>query len=115
LAVSDPSDVKRHGKTHVGTEEAKRIAALARLRFDESELARITEDLNHILDHVEDLRSLESRAAPEGVVADRRSTRGEDADRPDELRRECASFAPDWRGGFFVVPPFPGVHQEDGA
>ena len=29
-----------------------------------------------------------------------------------ELRREIASFAPDWRNGFFVVPAFPGVHQD---
>ena len=101
--------------SHVKQDEARRIASLARLRFDEAELARITEDLNHILDHVEDLRSLESRAAHEDVPTDRRSTRGDEADRPDELRREIASFAPDWRDGFFVVPPFPGVHQEDGA
>ena len=101
--MSDPSDVK----SHVEREAARRIAALARLRFDEAELARITEDLNHILDHVEDLRALESRAAPETVATDRRSTRAAEAG-PDELRREIASFAPDWREGFFVVPPIKG-------
>ncbi|MDF2695686.1 MAG: hypothetical protein K0S65_4069 [Labilithrix sp.] len=107
MAVSHSAHVKR--------EDARRIAALARLRFEESELARITEELNHILDHVEDLRALESRAAPEDVATDRRSTRGGGADLPDELKREIASFSPDWRDGFFVVPPFPGVHQEEGA
>ena len=99
--------------SHVRRDEARRIAALARLRFEDAELARITEDLNHILDHVEDLRTLESRAVPEDVATDRRSTRGEGAERPDDLQREIGSFAPDWRDGFFVVPPFPGVHQED--
>ena len=103
--MSDPS--------HVGRDEASRIAALARLRFEADELGRITEDLNHILDHVEELRSLEHRTVDGGLDGARRSTRGAEAERPDELRRDIPSFAPDWRDGFFVVPPFPGVHQED--
>jgi aspartyl/glutamyl-tRNA(Asn/Gln) amidotransferase C subunit len=96
----------------VTPEEARRIAALARLRFDADELGRITEDLNHILDHVEELRSLETRTASAHLDGELETTRGAEADRPDELRREIASFAPDWRDGFFVVPPFPGVHQD---
>jgi aspartyl/glutamyl-tRNA(Asn/Gln) amidotransferase C subunit len=99
--------------THVGEDEARRIAALARLRFEADELGRITEDLNHILDHVEELRSLEHRTVDARLDGDRMSTRGTEAERPDELRRDIGSFAPDWRDGFFVVPPFPGVHQED--
>jgi aspartyl/glutamyl-tRNA(Asn/Gln) amidotransferase C subunit len=98
--------------THVGPDDARRIAALARLRFDAEELGRITQELNHILDHVEELRSLERRAVEDGLD-EVRSTRGAEAERADELRRDIASFAPDWREGFFVVPPFPGVHQED--
>jgi aspartyl/glutamyl-tRNA(Asn/Gln) amidotransferase C subunit len=97
---------------HVGPEEASRIATLARLRFDADELVRITGELNHILDHVEELRSLEGRTVQDGLDGERKSTRGAEAERPDELRRSVASFAPDWREGFFVVPPFPGVHQE---
>jgi len=99
--------------THVGRDEARRIATLARLRFDADELGRVTEDLNHILDHVEELRSLEHRTVDTRLDGERMSTRGEEAERPDDLRRDIASFAPDWRDGFFVVPPFPGVHQED--
>jgi aspartyl/glutamyl-tRNA(Asn/Gln) amidotransferase C subunit len=101
------------GSAHVGMDEARRIAALARLRFDAHELGRITQDLNHILDHVEELRSLENRTVDARLDGDRKATRGPEAERADELRREIASFAPDWRDGFFVVPPFPGVHQED--
>jgi aspartyl/glutamyl-tRNA(Asn/Gln) amidotransferase C subunit len=100
------------GSSHVGADEARRIAALARLRFDADELGRITEDLNHILDHVEELRSLENRTVDARPDGDRKATRGAEAERPDELRQDIASFAPDWRDGFFVVPPFPGVHQE---
>ena len=99
----------------VGRDEAGRIAALARLRFDEAELTRITEELNHILEHVEALRSLESRTPADAPADERMSTRAPQADEADELRRPIASIAPDWRDGFFVVPPLPGVHAEDGA
>jgi len=97
----------------VGREQARRIATLARLHFDEAELTRVTEELNHILDHVETLRSLEKRGA-HSKEEPRASTRGPGAEEPDALRLEIDEFAPDWREGFFVVPPFPGVHAEDG-
>ncbi|MGE0159283.1 MAG: aspartyl/glutamyl-tRNA amidotransferase subunit C [Gemmatimonadales bacterium] len=99
--------------SHVGVDEARRIATLARLRFDEEELERITGELNHILDHVEDLRALENRTGSTYLEGERSTTRGAGAEQPDDLRCEIAAFAPDWREGFFVVPPFPGVHQED--
>jgi len=97
----------------VARDHAQRIAALARLRFDEAELTRVTEELNHILEHVEALRSLESRTPAEPPDDERMSTRAAGADEADELRHSIASFAPDWRDGFFVVPPLPGVHAED--
>jgi aspartyl-tRNA(Asn)/glutamyl-tRNA(Gln) amidotransferase subunit C len=98
----------------VTEEDAKRIAALARLRFDDDELTRITEELNRILDHVEELRSLESRIPDEPPGDERMSTRAPEADQRDTLRLDIGSFAPDWRDGFFVVPPLPGVQAEEG-
>ncbi len=97
----------------VGREQARRIATLARLHFDDAELTRVTEELNHILDHVESLSSLEKRGAHTKEEL-RPSTRGPSAEEPDTLRRDIGAFAPDWREGFFVVPPLPGVHAEDG-
>ena len=47
----------------VGREHAERIAVLARLQFGAEELERLTEELNHILQHVEALRSLEDGPA----------------------------------------------------
>ena len=103
----------------VAREHAERIAALARLRFEADELTRITEDLNHILDHVEVLRTLEAAAEAEweGVTpaTAESTTRGAGAERPDALGRGIEAFAPDAREGFFVVPPFPGVHDAEGA
>ncbi len=98
----------------VARESARRIATLARLHFEEDELTRVTAELNHILDHMEALRSLEKRGAH--PMDDLRApTRGPGAETPDELRKPIGSFAPDWRESFFVVPPLPGVHAEDGA
>jgi len=100
--------------------QAERIAHLARLRLDEEELARITSDLNHILEHVESLEGLGSEGrsghldtggAP--TVAECASTRDEAADEPHALEKEIGASAPDWREGFFVVPPLPGIHEEE--
>lgn len=98
----------------VDRDQTRKIAALARLHFDESDLTRITGELNHILEHVETLRALEQRGASP-LPDPRSSTRGPDADRPDALAGGIEGIAPDWRQGFFVVPPLPGVHAEDGG
>jgi hypothetical protein len=105
---------------------ADRIAHLARLRFTDEELTRITADLNHILEHVESLKGLGSGGGDGGAaghlatsgaptVADCPPTRGAEAETPDRLAAGPAAFAPDWREGFFVVPPLPGVHDAEGA
>jgi len=99
--------------------QAERIAHLARLRFEEEELERITSDLNHILEHVESLAGLgsadgaghlDTSGAP--TVAELASTRGEAADEPSPMEGEIGRLAPDWREGFFTVPPLPGVHED---
>jgi Asp-tRNA(Asn)/Glu-tRNA(Gln) amidotransferase C subunit len=119
----------------VGRAQTDRIAHLARLRFEDDDLTRITEELNHILEHVESLKALEpgpggeppggagatgsapghlsSGGAP--TVADCAPTRGAGAEEPDRLRRALSAVAPDWREGFFVVPPLPGVHDGERA
>jgi len=96
----------------VGRNHAVRIASLARLRFGDAELTRITAELNRILEHVEQLRTLEQAAPPPAGPDERASTRFPGAEEPDALRDGIGSFAPDWREGFFVVPPLPGVHAE---
>ncbi|MEQ1855580.1 MAG: Asp-tRNA(Asn)/Glu-tRNA(Gln) amidotransferase subunit GatC [Longimicrobiales bacterium] len=98
----------------VTRDQAARIATLARLHFEAADLGRITDELNHILDHVEALRSLEQSSAPP-MPDERAPTRFPEAEEPDAIRGGVGAFAPDWREGFFVVPPLPGVHAEDGA
>ena len=103
----------------VERDHAERIAALARLHFEADELGRLTEELNHILDHVEALKSLEDApvepATDDGAPPEweGESTRGPGAEAPDSLGMGLESLAPEWRDGFFIVPPLPGMHEGD--
>jgi len=99
----------------VDRDQAERIASLARLRFEPDALGRITEELNRILDHVEALRTLEASTPLERTEVEATSTRGEGAETPDTLHVAPADMAPDWRHGFFVVPPLPGTQGEGGS
>ena len=96
--------------------DVERIEWLARLRFDDRELDRLTAELNQILDHFQVLRSLAdlgpgNTAMPgTGPASSRPST----APEPDALEVEIQAIAPRWSDGFFVVPPPPGVHDDGG-
>ena len=91
-----------------------KIAALARLELGDEELERLTTELNGILGHVGQLSSLDLVETSDVDPQSRSplpATRHEAAEEPDGLNRQPASFAPDWREGFFVVPPPPGMHH----
>lgn len=109
----------------VGRDEVERIAQLARLRLDPSEVERLTEEMNRILAH-----AMRLRAVTGGEVGDRSDpfdgdprdgaakgsgTRASEEIAPDALARSLTVLAPDIRNGFFVVPPPPGVVHDDGA
>jgi aspartyl/glutamyl-tRNA(Asn/Gln) amidotransferase C subunit len=101
----------------VDREHAAAIASLARLRFDDEELTKITHELNEVLAHVETLKGLEVDDVPldeDPLEGEGDATRGPAAESPDALALPLADLAPDAREGFFVVPPLPGVHAEDG-
>lgn len=101
----------------VSREHATAIAALARLRFDDEELTRITEELNQVLAHVETLKGLDVDDVPheeDPLEGEGDAVRGPAAEAPDTLGGGIEAIAPDAREGFFVVPPLPGVHAEEG-
>lgn len=98
----------------VDREEVLRIARLARLRLDDEELARMTDDLNSILEHVDALGALEDdEVADDSRWAERRSTRLAEETGADPERLDPSRTAPAFQDGFFVVPPPPGVHAEE--
>ncbi len=83
-------------------EEARRIAALAHLEFDDAALDRMAAEMTKILGYIEMLSSVDAGAAGgEGGVTPLR----EDVLRPSVDREEVAANAPEWEEGFFVVPP----------
>ena len=97
----------------VDREEVDRIADLARLRLDEGEAERLTEEMNRILEHADRLREIPGRpgedaddARPPSVMT---GTRAEEADVPDPLTSGIEAFAPRTAEGFFLVPPPRGV------
>ena len=96
----------------VSAEYVQRIGELARLHFEDSELERLTSDLNAILRHVDLLRDLGLEEGSEDLLRGRASlTPGHSGhvQDPDELVTLLVDFAPEWREGFFLVPPPPGV------
>jgi aspartyl-tRNA(Asn)/glutamyl-tRNA(Gln) amidotransferase subunit C len=98
----------------VSADEVRRIASLARLRFDEARLASLAGELNSILGHIEVLQSADTS----GVVNDDASGRGSmplrvDGGEPLPLARPREEFAPSMRDGFFLVPRL--ATHEDGV
>jgi aspartyl-tRNA(Asn)/glutamyl-tRNA(Gln) amidotransferase subunit C len=87
----------------IDRDEARRIAALAHLEFDDAALDRMAAEMTRILGYIEMLRSVDVGTAEDGRVS--ATPFREDAVRPSIDRDQVAANAPDWEDGFFVVPP----------
>jgi aspartyl-tRNA(Asn)/glutamyl-tRNA(Gln) amidotransferase subunit C len=93
----------------VTREEVRRIAELARLHFEEADLARFTVQFQAILDYVEKLRQvdIEGVEATGHALADTARQTGvvrEDEVRPSLASSDALSGAPDEGAGYFRVP-----------
>jgi aspartyl-tRNA(Asn)/glutamyl-tRNA(Gln) amidotransferase subunit C len=86
----------------IDRDEARRIADLAHLEFDDAGLDRMASEMTKILTYIDQLREVdvEGFEEPDSVVTPMR------ADEPRESidRELVARNAPAWRDGFFVVP-----------
>ena len=86
--------------------DVEHVAALARLQFDEAGLARIQDELNAILNHVDTLQRLETAddpplAHPFAPTAPMRA----DECRASGLSEALLAIAPKRAGRFVAVPP----------
>lgn len=112
----------------VGREEVERIAALARLDvLGEDEpaaegrlsVARLTDELNRILEHVATLEEADISEVEEPIRLPSDPVPFRDPGLgPDRLAEGApADRAPQWREGFFVVPRLPALldDEEDGS
>jgi len=82
--------------------EARRIADLAHLEFDDAGLDRMAAEMTKILTYIDQLREVDVEGFEErdAMVTPMR----EDEPRPSLDRELVARNAPAWRDGFFVVP-----------
>jgi len=86
----------------ISREEAKRIAELAHLEFDDAGLQRMADEMTKILSYIDQLKEVEGEwsAADLGGETPLR----EDVARPGIPREAVERNAPAWRDGHFVVP-----------
>lgn len=86
----------------IDRDEARRIADLAHLEFDEEGLERMAGEMTAILSYIDQLREVDV----EGFEERDASITPLRADEPHASldREKVARNAPEWRDGFFVVP-----------
>jgi aspartyl-tRNA(Asn)/glutamyl-tRNA(Gln) amidotransferase subunit C len=86
----------------IDRDEARRIAALAHLQFDDAGLDRMAVEMTTILEYIETLPSVTTQAAAAPSTAT--TPLRDDVTRPSTDRELIARNAPEWENGFFVVP-----------
>ena len=87
---------------NIDRDDARRIAGLAHLEFDDAGLDRMAAEMTKILTYIDQLREVNVDGFEDRDAA---ATPMRDDDVQPSLDRELvARNAPAWRDGFFVVP-----------
>ncbi|MFZ4762591.1 MAG: Asp-tRNA(Asn)/Glu-tRNA(Gln) amidotransferase subunit GatC [Alphaproteobacteria bacterium] len=99
LQENQPSNSKK-----LGADDVKKIARLARLRVEESELLPLASELNHILQWVEQLQEVDTTNVKAFTsVGDYHQRLREDVVNLPYGTKELLANAPEQAEGFFVV------------
>ncbi len=85
-------------------EEARRIADLAHLEFDDAALERMAAEMTKILSYIDQLREVDTGAAGKIAGPTQSTPLREDEPHPGVAREDVQRNAPSWRDGFFVIP-----------
>ena len=86
----------------IDRDEARRVAELAHLEFDDAGLDRMAAEMTKILTYIDQLHEVDAADFEErGVTV---TPLREDEPRPSIEQEKAARNAPAWRDGFFVVP-----------
>jgi len=90
----------------IDRDEARRIATLAHLEFDDTGLERMAAEMSRILEYIETLSAVDVGPALSrpGPAESRPYVLRDDEVRPSVDRDDVARNAPEWENGFFVVP-----------
>jgi aspartyl-tRNA(Asn)/glutamyl-tRNA(Gln) amidotransferase subunit C len=97
-------------------DDVRQIAALARVGIDETRLPVLTGELSRIIDHMAVLTQVDVSAsdAVDAARAESGAPLRRDTGPPIPLSESLSHFAPDMRGGFFIVPRL-ATHEDDTA
>ncbi len=87
---------------NIDREEARRIAELARLDLDDDALVRMAAEMTKILTYIDQLREVDVEGFEEHTAE--ATPLRDDEPRPSLDRSSAERNAPQWTGGFFVVP-----------
>jgi aspartyl-tRNA(Asn)/glutamyl-tRNA(Gln) amidotransferase subunit C len=88
----------------IGTQEAERIAKLARIGLSAAETAQMSAELGRILEFVEQLQKVDvSHTAPTDQVTGLEDVWREDEVRPSPPREQLLANAPAQKDGYIVV------------
>lgn len=97
----------------IGREEVVHVAKLAELAVSEAELAKLVDQLSRIVDFVAELNEVPAdESAPALQVGAAQTPLREDIVAPVPLARTPAEIAPEFIGGFFVVPRLGAMEAE---
>jgi aspartyl-tRNA(Asn)/glutamyl-tRNA(Gln) amidotransferase subunit C len=88
---------------NIDRDEARRIADLAHLEFDDAALERMAAEMTNILSYIDQLNEVDVAGFEERAVGERTPMR-EDELRPPVDRQLIEHNAPAWADGCFVVP-----------
>ena len=89
----------------IDIETARRVAKLARIRVEESDLAALAGELSGILSFMEQLNEVDvTGIEPMTSVTPMRLKRRADVVTEGEMQAQILANAPDAREGFFAVP-----------
>ena len=98
----------------IGPNDVRHVAALARLAVPESQLPELVRQLNGILSHMDALAQVTTTGVMAAVgVGDEAMPLRTDVGPPIPLARPLASFAPQSRDGFLLVPRL-ATHESTG-
>ena len=89
----------------VTIDDVRHVAALARLGLTDQRARELAKDMNTILEHMDALRRVPTGDAEQALGPGPKELRlYPDAGPRIPLERKPESFAPEMRGGFFIVP-----------
>ncbi|RRD39933.1 Asp-tRNA(Asn)/Glu-tRNA(Gln) amidotransferase subunit GatC [Leptotrichia sp. OH3620_COT-345] len=95
-------------------EDVLKIAKLSKLEFEENEIEKFRTDLNKILEHMEELNSIDtSDIEPLFNVLDLKDRLRKDEVKESYIKKELLENAPEKDGDFIIVPKIVGNENTD--